>query len=146
MLTEFPKNNWIDIKEWKLLYTQFPKHLLHKYENFWFWRFKICRMLQSPVESKRYCLCLLLTHVTGLISFEHLQTTKDGKLCSCLNKAAKKMGYSSQRHQIEDCFSEATFHQMPNALLHLFAIVLIYCQQKHSLCYGKLLHFSFKRI
>ncbi|KAK9706454.1 hypothetical protein RND81_07G125800 [Saponaria officinalis] len=72
---------------------------------------------------------LLITHVVAPKSFEDLRTV-DGYCCSSYQEAALKLKLIEDDNMVELSLDEAAAVQMPSALRHMFATILIFCQPK----------------
>ncbi|KAK9706455.1 hypothetical protein RND81_07G125900 [Saponaria officinalis] len=81
-------------------------------------------------RGEQYFLGLLITHVVAPKSFEDLRTV-DGYCCSSYQEAGLKLKLIEDDNMVELSLDEAAAVQMPSALRHLFATILIFCQPKH---------------
>ncbi|XP_074293518.1 uncharacterized protein LOC141620583 [Silene latifolia] len=83
----------------------------------------------SPSEGERYFLRILLLHVRGPKSFEDLRTV-NGHTYTTFQEAALQRHLIEEDNTVDMCLTEACTVQMPCALRHLFAVLLIFCQPK----------------
>ncbi|XP_074293671.1 uncharacterized protein LOC141620792 [Silene latifolia] len=133
-LTEFFVENSKEGTE-PLLYADFTKkYRWDKGQKRWFKRkiklLVIGRVVfASPSEGERYFLRILLLHVRGPKSFKDLLTI-NGYTCATFQEAALKRHLIEEDNTVDLCLNEACEVQMPSALRHLFAIVLIFSQPK----------------
>jgi len=101
--------------------------------KFWQWRKyknrgQVGRIVSAhPAEGERYYLRVLLNHVTGATSYQHLRTV-DGVLQPTFREAAEKRGLIEEDTTLDDCLTEATMYQMPSSLRRLFATILVFCE------------------
>ncbi|KAG6673080.1 hypothetical protein I3842_16G093400 [Carya illinoinensis] len=68
----------------------------------------------NPFEGERYYLRMLLNHIRGPLSFDHLKTV-NGILAPTFHDS------------LEECLYEASLYQMHFSLRRLFATILVYC-------------------
>ncbi|KAG7990742.1 hypothetical protein I3843_02G039400 [Carya illinoinensis] len=108
MLTEFFATNQVDQNARKLLYKEFPE--------FYVW----------SQQYKMYYLRMLLNHIRGPLSFDHLKTV-NGILAPTFLEAATMYGLLQRDDSLEECLYEASLYQMPFSLRRLFATILVYC-------------------
>lgn len=112
-----------------LLYNQFPKHYVWKSNRTWSARVSgesgtVGRMyMVSPAEGERFYLRLLLHHVPGAQSYEHLRTV-DGQLLESFREAAVALGVAEGDHEWRDGLAEAAVMQTGRQLRRLFATML----------------------
>ncbi|XP_052164729.1 uncharacterized protein LOC127781722 [Oryza glaberrima] len=132
-LTEFFEMNRKDPKARKLLYKEFLEHYRWvARKNVWQKRkTKTCQVgrivYAHPAEGERYYLRVLLNHVRGPTSHEHLRTVCGITYSTC-REACEKSGLVETDMSHDDCLSEAATFQMPYALRRLFATILAYCE------------------
>ncbi|XP_014670443.1 PREDICTED: uncharacterized protein LOC106811370 [Priapulus caudatus] len=120
------------------LYTQLPNHFVWQNQTHqWTPRKqrgdKILPRIYSvsPKDTEKYCLRILLHHVTGATSFEHLRTIDDQVLPTFKEACI-------QRHLLTDdkewdyALKEASRFQMPSQLRALFATICMYCLPTHA--------------
>ena len=102
----------------------------------------------APSEGERYYLRLLLLHVPGATSYEHLRTVeaegKDPK-CASFREAAQRRGLIDDDSEYDNAMAEAALVQSPPRLREFFALLLLFCElsdpaalwQKHaeSMCH-----------
>ncbi|XP_021991140.1 uncharacterized protein LOC110887887 [Helianthus annuus] len=81
----------------------------------------------NPAEGERYYLRLLLTHIRGPTSFEHLRIVQ-GVEHPTFRKAALENGLIENDNNLSLCLDEAAIFQFPNALRRLFATILVFCE------------------
>ena len=79
-----------------------------------------------PKEGERLCLRLLLLHVKGPTSFEHLRTVGN-IIYDTFREAAYALGLLGDDSEWLDCLEEAAFVSRPKELRHLFATILCNC-------------------
>ncbi|ONM17793.1 hypothetical protein ZEAMMB73_Zm00001d003825 [Zea mays] len=80
-----------------------------------------------PAEGERYCLRVLLNHVTGAASYVDLRTV-DGVTLPTFREAAERRGLLESDNTLDECLTKRAFFQMPSALRRLFATILVYCE------------------
>lgn len=135
MLIEFFVMNKISDKTKKLIYEEFPKYFFwNQQDKIWtIWKKKkkgniISRIVTvNSIDSERYYLRLLLNHIRGATSFQHLKNV-NGIETSWFREAAQLHGLLEGDDNIELCLKEASFYQMSYILHCLFATILIYCK------------------
>lgn len=133
MLTEFFKMNADDPVARNYLYREFPeKYRWINSTREWRRRKTMQRVIgrlyvASPLDAERFYLRMLLNHVKGPQSFEHLRTV-NGVLHPTFRSAAESLGLIENDQSIRQCLIEACQLRMPSALRRLFATILIYCQ------------------
>ncbi|WVZ49677.1 hypothetical protein U9M48_001014, partial [Paspalum notatum var. saurae] len=130
MLTEFFKMNSENLEARKYLYREFPEHFRWiKANKQWVQRKQrpqIGRLVYAnPAEGERFYLRVLLNHVRGPTSFEHLRTFH-GVTYPTFRAACEAMGLVDADKSLDDSLTEAPEHKMPCALRRLFAIILAY--------------------
>jgi hypothetical protein len=79
-------------------------------------------------EGERYYLRVLLNHVVGATSFEHLKMV-DGVVQPSFREAAEKRGLIEEDNTLDECLTEATMIQMPSSLRRLSNVFGLW--QKH---------------
>jgi ATP-dependent DNA helicase PIF1 len=79
------------------------------------------------VEGERYYLRVLLNHVVGATSFNHLKMV-DGVVQPTFREAAERRGLIEEDNTLDECLTEASMFQMPSSLLRLFATILVFCE------------------
>ena len=79
----------------------------------------------NPIDGERYYLWLLLYHIRGVTSFEHLKNINDIQTLS-FHEANLLHGLLEVDNNIELSLKEASLYQIPYTLRHLFATILIY--------------------
>ncbi|XP_042962776.1 uncharacterized protein LOC122297053 [Carya illinoinensis] len=131
MLTEFFATNQVDQNAKKLLYKEFPEFYVWSQQyKMWTIRKKqvvIGRIVTAnPFEGERYYLQMLLNHIRGPLSFDHLKTV-NGILAPTFREAATMYGLLQRDDSLEECLYEASLYQMPFSLRRLFATILVYC-------------------
>ncbi|KAG6702148.1 hypothetical protein I3842_07G019400 [Carya illinoinensis] len=108
MLTEFFALNRVDENARTLLYKEFPEFYV------WSQQYKEwTRRKKKTVIGERYYLRILLNHVRGPLSFEHLRTV-DGVVAPTFREAATMHGLLQRDSSLEDCLHEASLYQMPS--------------------------------
>ncbi|KMS98139.1 hypothetical protein BVRB_4g095260 [Beta vulgaris subsp. vulgaris] len=133
MLTQFFKMNETDPGARRFLYREFPEHYRWiKSRCEWQIRRSNQRVIgrlyvASPLEGERFYMRLLLNHVRGPQSFEHLRTV-NGVTQPTFRAAAESLGLIESDESIRQCLLEASFVRMPSSLRRLFATILVYCQ------------------
>lgn len=76
----------------------------------------------SPRDFERFHLRLLLLHVRGAQSFEHLRTV-DGVIYETFQEAADKRNLLMNDNEWRRCLTEASAAQMPAQLRQTFALI-----------------------
>ncbi|KMT02030.1 hypothetical protein BVRB_9g208540 [Beta vulgaris subsp. vulgaris] len=133
MLTQFFKINETDPDARRFLYREFPEdYRWIKSRCEWQIRRSNQRVIgrlyvNSPLEGERFYMRLLLNHVRGPQSFEHLRTV-NGVTQPTFRAAAESLGLIESDESIRQCLLEASFVRMPSSLRRLFATILVYCQ------------------
>ncbi|WVZ78326.1 hypothetical protein U9M48_026061 [Paspalum notatum var. saurae] len=132
MLTEVFRMNLENMEARKYLYREFPEHFRWiKANKQWVprkQRAQIGRLVYAnPAEGERFYLRVLLNHVRGATSFEHLKSFK-GVTYPTFRAACEAMGFVETDKSLDDSLTEAAEHRMPNALRRLFATILAYCE------------------
>lgn len=133
MLTRFFEMCAEDVNASEPLYYEFPRQYTWvKESKNWKSRTQnsekaIGRMVSvSPNDTERFYLRMLLCNVRGLTSFESLRTV-DGTIHETYQAAAQARGLLESDDEWHWCMEEASQHQMPSQLRHLFAIILVHC-------------------
>ncbi|KAI5399295.1 hypothetical protein KIW84_064601 [Lathyrus oleraceus] len=133
MLTQFFALNLRDPQARKYLYREILEHYCWNKRGMEWHRRRSTRKVigriytVSPSEGDKFYLRLLLSHVTGLTSWEYL-LTNNGMTFSTFKKSAEDRGFLETDHSIRDCLVEATSLRMPYALRRLFVTILIFCE------------------
>jgi hypothetical protein len=115
------------------LYREFPEHYRwifgnKKWQNRRNKRQQIGRLVYAhPAEGDRYYLRVLLSHVRGATSFDHLKTV-NGKLCSSFREACELLGPIEHDRTHNDCMTEGATFQMPCSLRQLFPTIRVFCE------------------
>jgi len=81
----------------------------------------------QPLEGERYYLRILLTHVKGATSFDHLKTV-NGYVCGSFKETCILLGLLQDDVEWDACLSEASKIKAGQQLRHLFAMILLFCQ------------------
>jgi len=109
------------------LYSELPENFVWKNE----WKARQRRtkcvgriFTVSPADRERFSLRLLLLHVKGPTSYDHLKTL-DGTLYNTCAEAATKMNLLENDHEWIRYFEEASTFQMAEQLRDLFAVVCV---------------------
>lgn len=133
MLTEYFEANKVNEDARGILYKDFPEAFTWQ-AGPKVWQRRKRRITQigrivtaHPAEGERYYLRVLLTHVTGATSFEHLRTV-DGEVCSSFREAAEQRGLIEADNTLDECLTKAEVFQMPSSLRRLFATILVFCE------------------
>jgi ATP-dependent DNA helicase PIF1 len=87
-------------------------------------------ILAHPAEGERYYLRILLNHVVGATSYEHLRTI-NGVIQPTFHEATEKNGLIEKDNTLDKCLTEATLFQMPSSLRRLFATILVFCESSN---------------
>lgn len=103
----------------------------------------------QPTEGERYFLRILLTHISGAVSFDSLRTV-NGQVCRTFKEACIHLGLLQDDCEWNLCLHEASIMQTGKQLRHLFAMILLMCQpsapellwntHKSALCEDLLYH------
>jgi len=134
----FKKNQENDGVSRNLLYYEMPeKYTWNETDKVWKKRknkqFAVGRMYWvTPKAGELYYLRVLLIHVRGATSYEHLRTV-NGVIYNTYQEACLHRGYLIDDNEAVNCMNEAVNDQMPSALRNLFATILIYNNPSHSL-------------
>ena len=118
----------------KYLYTEIPLYYtFNKKKKMWQPRKRggkniIVRMYSvSPSDYERYCLRLLLLHVTGAKGFGDLRTYDD-TVFDMFREACLARGMLADDSEWDRALSEAVALQMPQQCRQLFVTILTHCQ------------------
>jgi hypothetical protein len=131
-LLAYFKLNQTDALAQTLLYQEIPQHFTwNATKKKWRGRrkrgFAIGRMYLAHTNSgERFYLRLLLTHVHGATSFEHLRTV-DGVLYGSFKEACRVLGLLQDDGEWRQCLTEASEIQTGSQLRNLFAVILREC-------------------
>jgi hypothetical protein len=130
-LLAYFKLNQTDAAAQALLYQEIPQHFTwNATKKQWSRRkrgFAIGRMYLAHANSgERFYLRLLLTHVRGATSFEHLRTV-DGVVYGSLKEACRVLGLLQDDGEWAQCLAEASDIQTGSQLRNLFAVILREC-------------------
>ena len=91
-------------------------------------RKKVGKIVSSHLaEGERYYLHVLLNHIVGSTSYEHLKMV-DGVVQPTFCEAAERRGLIEEDNTLDDCLMEASMFQMPSSLRRLFATILVFCE------------------
>jgi hypothetical protein len=131
-LTAWFKLNQEDPSANGILYSNIPQHyVFDRKQRRWTPRQRgeettIGRMYSVNLASdtERFCLRLLLLHVSGATSFEDLRT-QNGELCDTFKEAAQKLGLFNDDATWDHTLMEAAAEKMPRELRQLFANLCI---------------------
>jgi hypothetical protein len=132
-LTAWFKLNESDETATDIFYADIPQHFVFDNKNRkWKRRQRgadttIGRMYSVNLSSdtERYCLRLLLLHVTGATSFEDLKTYDD-EIFDTFKKAAQRRGLFNDDATWDDTLNDAIVYSMPKQLRHLFAYICVF--------------------
>jgi len=132
MLTQFFKANQEFPWARTLLYREFPEHAVWESRpKKWKprqQRTQVGRIISAhPAEGERYYLRVLLNHVRGPTSYEHLRSF-EGIVYPTFREAAEKRGLIEADSSIDECLTEAEVFHMPSSLRRLFATILVFCE------------------
>jgi hypothetical protein len=79
-------------------------------------------------DFERYCLRLLLLHVKGPTSFQHIRTSEDSlTVHATFLKAAIDRGLLDDDKEWDRALTEARQHRFPHQMRELFALILMHC-------------------
>lgn len=118
----------------QILYIEFPEHFVwvkEKEKNYWKIRERgqgstIGRIYAiSPKENEKYCLRMLLYHVRGATSFDHLRTV-NGICHPSFREAAYALNLLNDDTEWITCLKEASYYKNAASLRNLFAIILVF--------------------
>ena len=134
MLTAYFAQNRVDEFARGILYHDFPEfYTWHPNGKFWKRRVyegrkQIGRIVSAhPAEGERYYLRVLLNHVVGATSFDHLKMVDD-VVQPTFREAAERRGLIEEDNTLDECLTEASTFQMPSSLQRLFATILVFCE------------------
>ena len=82
-------------------------------------------MYAHPAEGERYYLHVLLNHVRGATSFEHLRS-RHGTTYATFKDTCAALGYVETDKSLDDCLTESAQFKMPCALRSLFATIIVF--------------------
>ncbi|XP_028121112.1 uncharacterized protein LOC114318414 [Camellia sinensis] len=132
MLTQFFQLNVDDETANRYLYREIPQH--YRWCNstkIWQLRLNRQRVIGriytvSPSEGERFYLRILLSHIRGPKSFDHLLMV-NGIAYPTFKQAAEHHGLLEHDDSIRQCLLEAVTMHMPSTLRRLFVTILVYC-------------------
>ncbi|XP_028093488.1 uncharacterized protein LOC114293595 [Camellia sinensis] len=132
MLTQFFQLNVDDETANRYLYREIPQH--YRWCNsakIWQLRLNHQRVIGriytvSPSEGERFYLRILLNHIRGPKSFDHLLMV-NGITYPTFKQAAEHHGLLEHDDSIRQCLLEAVTMHMPSTLRRLFVTILVYC-------------------
>ena len=134
MLTAYFAQNRVDKFARGILYHDFPEfYTWHPNGKFWKRRVyegrkQVGRIVSAhPPEGERYYLRVLLNHVAGATSFDHLKMA-DGVVQATFREATERRGLIEEDNTLDECLTEASTFQMPYSLRRLFATILVFCE------------------
>jgi len=78
-----------------------------------------------PTEGEQYYLRVLLNHVSGATSFEHLRS-RHGTTYATFRDACEALGYVETDKSLDDCLTEFAQFKMPCALRWLFGTIIVF--------------------
>uniref|UniRef100_A0A8C5M2A9 ATP-dependent DNA helicase n=1 Tax=Leptobrachium leishanense TaxID=445787 RepID=A0A8C5M2A9_9ANUR len=128
-LTAWFTLNRVDVAAREFLYTDIPQHyVFHQKKTTWERRLRhrenntIGRMYSVNINSdvERFCLRLLLLHIKGATSFEHIRTV-GGVHFPTFKEAAQRLGLFQDDELWDLTLQEASNEMMPQLLRELFA-------------------------
>jgi hypothetical protein len=150
-LTAWFKLNQEDPSAHSILYSNIPQHyIFDRKRRIWTPRQRggettIGRMysVHLATDTERFCLRLLLLHVSGATSFEDLRK-HNGELCATFKEAAQKLGLFNDDATWDHTLMEAAAEKMPRELRQLFAnlcilavppnVAELFAKYKNDLC------------
>ncbi|XP_067950263.1 ATP-dependent DNA helicase PIF2-like [Watersipora subatra] len=86
----------------------------------------------QPNNRECFFLRIMLHHVVGPMSFQHLRTV-EGHVCATFHEACRRLGLLEDDAQWREALEEAATVRSPAQLRKLFAIMLSTCQLSHPL-------------
>ena len=117
-------------------YTEIPKYYVFQRTE---WKRRqrgtrvVARMYTVGLHDyERFCLRLLLLHVPGATSFEHLRTV-NGILYPTFKEAAIQLNLLSSDAEWEKCLDEAVVFLMPPQIRQTFALICVFCSPSNAL-------------
>ena len=81
-------------------------------------------MYAHPAKGERYYLRVLLNHVRGATSFEHLRS-QHGTTYATFRDACEALGYVETNKSLDDCLTESAQFKVPCALRRLFTTIIV---------------------
>jgi len=134
MFTAYFAQNRVDKFARGILCHDFPEfYTWHPNGKFWKRRVyegrkQVGRIISAHLaEGERYYLRVLLNHVAGATSFDHLKMV-DGVVLATFREAAERRGLIEEDNTLDECLTEASTFQMPSSLRRLFATILVFCE------------------
>ena len=118
----------------QILYIEFPEHFVwvkEREKNYWKIRERgqggtIGRIYAiSPKDSEKYCLRMLLYHLKGATSFDHIRTV-NGISYSSFREAAYALNLLNDDSEWITCLEEASYYKNAASLRNLYAIILVF--------------------
>ncbi|KAH9620971.1 hypothetical protein KSS87_023892 [Heliosperma pusillum] len=114
----------------QLLYSQFPtKFVWQKKQRQWTLRkkgFKIGRLLHVPPScGELYFMRIMLNHIKGPKSFEHIRTVNHDNVCPTYRDACYALGLIGDDKEYIDAIEEASDWGSGSYLRHLFSTLLL---------------------
>ena len=140
-LTSFFELNLHDEEAHQFYYHEIPEHYRLMDDKKWQRRKFQTKSLGrvyfvSPRDSERFNLRMLLHHVRGPTSFQHLRTVNHGTpeevVCTTYKEAAVVMGLVKEDRMWHSTMMEAKEFQMPRQLRQLFALMLLFGEVVHT--------------
>ena len=87
----------------------------------------ITRMTSAkPSEGERFFLRILLLHIRGATSYEHLKTVS-GVICDTFREACLELGLLADDVEWHNTMMDAVRYQLPGQLRQMFGVILVYC-------------------
>ena len=133
-LTAWFKLNMEDESAREYLYTEIPENYYfvksrRGAEQSYFWRKRVrsCNTIGrmyyiGPNAGELYYLRMLLLHVRGALSFEHLRTVDD-EICESFKKACIELHLLEDDSEWDSCLTEAAETHIPRKIRELFALI-----------------------
>lgn len=139
MLESWFKLNTKDPVANQWLYTEIPEHYVYDGKNrIWKTRQRggdkvIARMHTVSVKDEElFYLRILILHIRGAKSFEHIKTV-DGVECETFKAAALLRGLLDSDDEWDRCLSNGGTYLMPRQLRDMFAYICCFCHPSQPL-------------
>ena len=135
-LTAWFKLNQLHPEARQYLYREIPEHFVfNEKQRKWTPRKRGSNIIGrvysvSPRDTERFCLRLILNHVKGATSFNHLKTV-NGQIQPSFKAAAVSLGILSDDQAWDKTLQEAVVFQMPSELRKLFSTICLFCEPTH---------------
>ena len=80
----------------------------------------------NAAQGERQYLWMLLHHIPGPLSYDHLRTLPDGTKCGSFKETAICLGLLVTDDEWEECLTEASASYLPSQICSLFVTILVF--------------------